>query len=77
MATMAYRVASKYGKSLKKINESADFYDAANISEYAREAVYAMQAASILNGVGNNKFMPLDMASRAEAAKIIYFLIGE
>lgn len=50
----------------------ATFADDADISEYAREAVYTLQAQGIINGRDNGCFSPRDEISRAEAAKIIY-----
>lgn len=47
------------------------FADDAEISEYAKEAVYMMKKEGIINGVGDNRFAPKDNATRAQAAKII------
>lgn len=48
------------------------FADDAEIAEYAREAVYLLKSAGVINGLGENRFNPKGTATRAEAAKIIY-----
>jgi len=48
------------------------FDDDADISEWAKEAVYCLKNIGIIDGKGANKFVPLDYLSRAEAAKIIF-----
>lgn len=40
-----------------------------------KNAVYYMKNIGVVNGVGDNCFMPADIATRAQAAKIIYGLI--
>ncbi|WP_442950601.1 S-layer homology domain-containing protein [Paenibacillus sp. FJAT-27812] len=36
-----------------------------------------MQAAGILNGKAGNKFVPSGLATRAEAAKVIYSILSK
>lgn len=55
--------------------EAASFDDSADISDYATEAVAALSAAKIVNGTGNNMFSPLNCATRAEAAVMVYNLL--
>ena len=57
--------------------EYEPFADDAQISDYAKEAVYALRKRAIINGKENNLFAPFDNATRAEAAKVIYGLISE
>lgn len=52
------------------------FADSENISEYARGAVSALQKAGIVSGDENGYFNPGSSATRAEAARIIYVLLG-
>ena len=47
-----------------------------NISDYAREAVEKLSGMNIINGRDNNSFVPLENATRAEAAVIICRLLG-
>ncbi len=67
MAVMIARV-----KNLVSENTAEKFADDENISEYAKEAVYAAKDAGIISGVGDNTFNPLGFATRAEAAMIVY-----
>ena len=50
------------------------FSDDAMISDYAKEAVYALYNLNIINGVSDTEFDPKGYATRAQAAKIIYLL---
>lgn len=75
MAALAYRAIKALNKTLSVVSSNKEFSDEANISDFAKEAVYAMQRANIINGVNNEQFMPQENATRAQAAKIIYLLI--
>ena len=48
------------------------FADRNNISDYAKDAVYALGGAGIIQGSGDNMFMPKSFLTRAEAAQFIY-----
>ena len=48
------------------------FSDSASISDYARTPVGTMQHLSIIKGMGYNLFYPRQLATRAQAAQIIY-----
>ncbi|MDD6763507.1 MAG: S-layer homology domain-containing protein [Clostridiales bacterium] len=74
MAVMAYRTALSCGASFK--NGAESFADDENIYDYAKDAVNALKSEGIMSGKDNNLFAPKDYATRAEAAKIIYGLIG-
>lgn len=67
MATFIYRYM---GESFNGGNVSK-FKDDAQISDYAKDAVYSMASEGIINGVGGGKFAPKDTASRAQMATII------
>lgn len=71
MATILYRAMTSCGISLPAQEEAASFSDAGEISEYAAQAVAAMQTAGIITG-SDGYFYPGNVATRAEAAKIIY-----
>lgn len=72
LATMVYRAAKM------KANLPADkFADDMEIADYAKEAVYTLNSAGVLNGKGDNKFAPKALATRAEASKIIYLALGQ
>ena len=70
MCVMAYNVLKALGREVA--NGEMVFADAAEISEYAKGPVSALNKAGVVNGVGNNKFNPKGNATRAEAAVIIY-----
>jgi len=74
MAVIVYNAAKIYGVSLN--SEIANlFEDDDFVAEYAKSAVYALRNGGIVNGKENNSFCPLEYATRAEAAKIIYGLL--
>jgi len=52
------------------------FTDANDIQAWATDAVTAMQKAGIINGMGDGTFAPNANATRAQAAKIIYEILG-
>ncbi len=74
MAVIAYNAAKMYGIGFNEENKTL-FEDDETIEEYAKNAVYALRAGGIINGKENNAFCPVDNATRAEAAKIIYGLL--
>ena len=53
-------------------NEDSEFADDADISDYAKTAVYAVKNAGIISGMGDNMFLPKAFATRAQAAQMIY-----
>ncbi len=69
MAVIIYRALKAKGYAFT--SEKKDFADADQIKDYALEAVGALAAEGILNGVGDNMFAPDRNATRAEAAKLI------
>ncbi len=73
MSVIIYRAMAKLG--LIEAASGGDFADDSEISDYAKEAVYALKSLGILNGVGNNKFAPQGTATRAMAAKVIYEML--
>ena len=48
------------------------FADDASISSYAKASIYKLYRAGKIAGVGDNKFAPKEIVTRAQAAKIIY-----
>lgn len=50
------------------------FSDAADISDYAYDAVDYMTGVGVINGMGDGTFMPRATATRAQAAVVIYNL---
>lgn len=74
MAVILYRIAKERGLQFEAANTG--FTDFNNISDYARDAVAYMSGAGIINGMDNNCFNPKQQASRAQAARLIYALMG-
>ena len=74
-AVLLLRAAQKSGKLPQQEREYAGFADEGEISEYARDAVKTLYCAGILSG-RENGFAPFDACTRAEAAKMIYELLG-
>lgn len=72
LCVMAYRGLTQLGVALPAERAVNTFADDESISQYAREAVYSLYRAGIIDGVGNNTFDPAGGATRAEAAKILY-----
>lgn len=70
MAVMLYNLLKSNNAELNDGGEAFD--DDEQISDYAKEAVYALAGAGIINGVGDNRFAPHGNATRAESAKVIF-----
>lgn len=72
MAVMVQRAANASGVVLADVNPAVNFDDDYAIADYAKAAVKALSQAGIINGVTQNSFAPLETATRAQAAKILY-----
>lgn len=70
MCLMLYNYALAYGKTLPSLSPKAAFTDDSSIRENARDAVYALQEAEIINGMGDGTFLPQGTARRAQVAQI-------
>jgi len=68
-ALMLARLADALGKPLPK--SAARFADNAKISGWAAEAVGQMQASGIMQGVGGDKFAPMDPYTREQCIMTI------
>ena len=76
MAAILYRAAQNVGKTLSDYESAKDyrFKDDAAIDDYAKEPVYVLHRDGVINGVGDDMFAPLDIATRAEAAQMVYLM---
>lgn len=74
MAVFCYRVANMMKNNLPQ-KKGGNFRDNDSIADYAKEAVFTLKTMKIINGKGDNEFQPLQFATRAEAAKIVYELL--
>ncbi|HZK02710.1 MAG TPA: S-layer homology domain-containing protein, partial [Anaerovoracaceae bacterium] len=81
IAVMLSNYNEKVAKKTYGEVQSVDFIDNSSISAYALPAVTKMQQAGVINGVrnadGNYKFLPLNNATRAEAAMLIYNMLNK
>lgn len=75
MAVMCFRALEYADGEIVAQNETS-FADDNKISDYAKKAVAALSKMGVINGKGNNIFDPQNVATRAEAAKVIYSLLG-
>ena len=70
IATILYRIGEK--NSYKFSSDDALFADDVDISDYAKQGVYALRTAGVISGLGDNNFGAKKNATRAEAAMMIY-----
>lgn len=75
MALILVRAAESKGIVLKDSGIQPSFTDAAEIDEYAADAVSALQRAGILSGNPDGGFAPKANLTRAEACKVIWQVI--
>lgn len=79
MVTMIIRAIEHVDDTLlEEVTSEIEFADAATIHNYAQDYVDQAIGLNIINGkVINDEpvFLPLDLATRAEAAKVIYYLL--
>lgn len=75
MVTLAYKMALFAGSAFDETQE-AKFNDMGEISSYAVNTVNVMTQKGIISGDLNNCFNPTNLATRAEACKIIYLLLN-
>ena len=73
MAVICLRAAELSGE-LSKVRAGKEFADGSLISEYARESVQKLYMSGDISGTDENNFSPLDKATRAQGALIIYNL---
>lgn len=71
MAVLVHRAMNYINSIEDKAYEAENFADDSDISDYAKNAVYEIKALGIVNGVGENSFMPKGISSRAMAFKVI------
>ena len=72
LCKMTVNLTNALGKKLKN-NSSVSFTDDTQIADYAKEAVYELASAGIVSGNERQEFNPFAAATRAEAAKILYY----
>lgn len=75
MAVMLYRMSKHIKFNIAVPEDYIEFLDDEIISDYAKDAVYALRGAGVIKGVSDLEFAPLANATRAQAAKMIYGLL--
>lgn len=73
-SAMACRIAEAFGVSFTAGGDV--FTDDASIASWAKDSVYKLKNAKVINGVGDGTFAPANTCTRAEAAVIIFALIN-
>lgn len=76
MVVMLKRAADYAEITFEDSADNEIFSDDGEISDYAKNSVYLMKAAKVINGVTVDMFAPLQFANRAEAAKVIFGLLN-
>lgn len=71
LSVLISRYLEKSGYDLNT-SSSDEFADNSDIADYAHDGVYALRNIGLINGMGDNSFMPRDYATRAQTAKILY-----
>ena len=69
-AVMICRALEASGIPISADGENAVFDDSESIADYAVQAVAAMKKLRIINGMGDNRFCPEELCTRAQAAVI-------
>lgn len=64
------------GIAMTPVRTAADFADMASVSGWAKTSVATAYQIGIINGRGNNKFAPLENATRAESSTVCSRLIS-
>ena len=72
IAVMLVRALELKGTQLSDNIQKAEFTDADAVSQYALNAVNKLKSAGVLSGYTDGSVKPLGLASRAEAAQMIY-----
>ena len=70
MCMLLYNYAVIYGKTLPETTNKLSFTDDSAISSGAKTAVYELQEAGIINGMGDGTFSPQGTATREQVAQI-------
>ena len=70
MCMMLYNYSLAFGKTLPSSTAKSMFTDDSSISAEAKTAVYALQQAGIISGMGDGTFWPQGTATRAQVAQI-------
>lgn len=76
MSIMLCKFAASQGIALPQISEGITFTDQAAISPWAASYVNTIVGAGIINGQPEGDFQPQGLATRAQAAKVVYVYLN-
>lgn len=76
MAVMVARAALIAGKDLAAVRDMLSFADSGSIASYAAEAVEQLVKAGAMSGKSDTEFAPLENATRAQSAQILFNVVG-
>jgi len=76
ICAMTYRMLNECDIQIPVIKGDVQFGDDGEISDYAKEAITALQKAGIVNGNDAGNFNPKATATRAETAKIMHGVLN-
>lgn len=74
MAVILERVLKIAG--IENNSKKSNFSDYAKISDYAKNAVNMLSDLGIINGMGDGTYAPKQPVTRAQAAKVVYEVLG-
>lgn len=74
LCVIVYRAAKSVGMNFEV--QKSDFTDYEKIADYAKEAISYLAGSGIVSGVGDGNFAPNSPATRAQAAKVLYDVLG-
>ncbi len=75
MCTIMNRVIESKNLDIDKKYSKLEFSDYSEIADYAKDAVSVLQQMGVVNGMGDNMFVPDGDVTRAMAAKVVYQMI--
>lgn len=75
IASILKRAAQATYKNILPTAKNVAFSDSESISDYAYAAVYELARAGVINGKGEDLFMPKANATRAEATVMLHRLL--
>lgn len=77
ISAILYRYVNVMKYEYKNVYSVNIFDDNGDISHYAKDAVVKLQQWGIINGMGNNKFVPKGYATRAQCCRMIAEILME
>lgn len=76
MSVVLNHAMEKTGIKLETLLQEISFEDQDEIAEYAANDMLVLAKKGVLSGVDSGKIAPLDNTTRAQAAKVIYYILS-